>query len=515
MTDQRQPLAAAFLARFEGLDRAHGEYATTGEVSAKGKAQGRANTVRTGPTELLWEKHLAGKQRLGVVPITDEGTCRFGAIDIDQYPLDLPELESRIVKLGLPLTVCRSKSGGAHLYLFTGEPVAAALLRDKLAEWAGVLGYPGVEVFPKQSKLANRDDVGNWINMPYFDADMTACYALLRGEAISAAQFLALAKERAVSDDALRHWHVDSPDLPGGAPPCLQSLAHNGVPEGSRNNSLFAFAVLARKMHEGGDDPDGWRDTAGRFNEEFLDPPLNPREVSGVLKSVSGKNYFYPCTTEPLASVCQKKACRKAGFGIGGDDGPDEPEVMIDRVVKVLTDPPTWIFTIAGINVELETDDFLLQSRFKRRVVEKLNRVPRTLKQGKWEEFINKLLQSAEEEQAPEDAGTFGQFLTHLYDFCNRQSRGTTEESLLTNGLYHDEEGGRIYFRSTALHKYLGNQKFHEYSDKQVWQALRKVEGVQHGGTNIKGRFVNHWSIPEANLQDGDFDVPRLPEEEF
>ena len=43
----------------------------------------------------------------------------------------------------LPLIVCRSKSGGAHVFLFTSDYVSAKLLmRDKLNDRA-VLGYGG------------------------------------------------------------------------------------------------------------------------------------------------------------------------------------------------------------------------------------------------------------------------------------------------------------------------------------------------------------------------------------
>lgn len=509
-------LADAFLRRFRGLDRAHGEYVTDGTVSAKGKANGRANTILTGPNLDLWQKHLAGAKRLGIIPITDEATCYFGAIDIDEYQgFDLNEVEARVTKLGLPLTLCRSKSGGAHLYLFMSEAADAALVRDRLAAWATLLGHPGVEVFPKQSKLASDKDVGNWINMPYFDHELTMSYAIENGAAVDAPRFLKLAASRAISEEQLRDLDVRLPTLPKGAPPCLQAMAASGVPEGMRNNALFAFAVLSRLQHEEDPNPEAWHGTAHRYNEELMDPPLRPREVEAVIKSVSGKSYFYTCESEPLASFCNKRACRKAAYGIGGGDGPEDPGVMVDGVTKILTDPPTWIFRIAGVNVELDTDDFLQQSRFKRKCAEKLNRIPQTLKQNKWERFVNKLLQQAREEEAPEDASAFGQFLTHLYDFCNRQSRGTTRESLATNGLYHDEDAGRIYFKSVALKKYLEQQKFRDYNDKQLWNALRKVEGVKHGNDNIKGRFINHWSIPEANLTKEDYTVPRMPEEEF
>jgi hypothetical protein len=56
---------------------------------------------------------------IGIVPIRDDATCVWGAIDIDlDKEPNLTVLAKQVHKLELPLIVCRSKSGGAHLYLF-------------------------------------------------------------------------------------------------------------------------------------------------------------------------------------------------------------------------------------------------------------------------------------------------------------------------------------------------------------------------------------------------------------
>ena len=67
---------------------------------------------------------------------------------------------------------CRSKSGGAHLYLFLKQYEQAAVVREYLLEMAVALGHSGCEIFPKQDKiLSDRGDVGNFINLPYFDSE--------------------------------------------------------------------------------------------------------------------------------------------------------------------------------------------------------------------------------------------------------------------------------------------------------------------------------------------------------
>jgi hypothetical protein len=503
------PLVPRFFALFQGLDRAYGTYRINGATNEKGKTQGAAQTLRGQVTEALWEHHLAGRQRLGIVPVRDDGTAHFGAIDVDNYDLDLAAIEHRVRTLNLPLAVCRSKSGGAHLYLFT-TGVDAALVRDSLGRWATALGFPGVEIFPKQARLANKDDVGNWLNMPYFDADLTTTYALYHGKNLSPADFLTQAESMRLDAEALQAVEVRGTDLPEGSPPCLHAMAMNGVPEGMRNNALFAFGVLAR-LTSG----DKWQDALQMYNEKFMEPPLPFSEANAVALSLDRKNYFYPCEKPPLTAFCDKAACRKCLHGVGGGDGPDDPGVMVDSITKVLTDPPTWIFCVAGHNIELDTADFISQTRFKQKVVEKLNRLPATMKSAKWERYVNEKLANVIEEAAPEDASSHGQFLAHLRDFCNRPSRGTTEEALATNGLYHDEADDLIYFRSTYLEKYLDQQKFRDLNGKRLWASLRKVPGIKHGQSMIKGRFINWWSVPLEDVAKEDFTVPRTNEEEF
>ncbi len=56
-------------------------------------------------------------------------------------------------KKKIPLTVFRSKSGGAHLFLFTKEPVPAVMMRDKLKTYASAIGHARAGIFPKQEKI--------------------------------------------------------------------------------------------------------------------------------------------------------------------------------------------------------------------------------------------------------------------------------------------------------------------------------------------------------------------------
>ena len=136
---------------FEGLDRAHG-VTIVGESNGNGtKVKGKSFVKREPVTDELWQKHLDGIDSLGVIPINDDNKCKWGCIDIDSYAgFDHQKLINKIKQFKLPLVVCRSKSGGAHVFLFTKDYVSASLMQDKLNEIRSVLGYGGSEVFPNK-----------------------------------------------------------------------------------------------------------------------------------------------------------------------------------------------------------------------------------------------------------------------------------------------------------------------------------------------------------------------------
>ena len=106
---------------------------------------------------------------------------QWGAIDVDLYQHDYEPILKQIHKLKLPLIMFRSKSGGAHLYIFLSEPISATEIRDRLAEFASALGYGNCEIFPKQEEvIVQRGDVGNFINLPYFNYKYTMRYAITK-----------------------------------------------------------------------------------------------------------------------------------------------------------------------------------------------------------------------------------------------------------------------------------------------------------------------------------------------
>lgn len=491
--------AEQFFKLFSGLMRAHGTYLVTGRPDNKGKLNGKAVTLHAEVTVALWEEHLNGKKGLGIIPIDDNAEVHFSAIDIDDYQLDHTALGLKIEKLKLPLVQCRSKSGGAHLYVFFNQPVSAKLARSKCMEWVIALGYAGIEIFPKQIALANKNDVGNWINMPYFNAKDTERFALYKGKKLSAEKFIQYATKMSMSLSELEKFNVALGDGAfSDGPPCLQTLAMSGFPQGTRNMGLFNMGVYAR--HKFGDT---WQEKMEEYNRDYLAPPLGTSEVSQALRSLNKKTYFFTCDKQPIVQVCNKEICKKREYGIGGD-GENIP-VTIGCLTRINSEIPTFFIDVEGVRIEVTPEGLLLQDKFRLLCIEKISKLPTRMKPLEWEAIVRDRLANQEVIDAPKDAGPIGQFQLHLDTFLTSRHRAKAIDELLLGKPFINEEDGRTYFRSIDLIKYLDQQHFREFKPRQIWAMIGDMDG-KHEQKNIKGKCVQMWSLPSPAEQDSPFE---------
>jgi hypothetical protein len=498
-------LAKEFHALFRGLERAHGTYLIQSRDG--NKLRGKAETVVGQVTDDLWEKHLRGDQGIGIVPITDESTVRWAAIDIDVYEgLDIGAMEKCLEDTKIPLVLCSTKSGGIHAYLFLKDWTPADLVREKLTQWAYVMGHHGTEVFPKQSKLASEADVGNWINSPYFGDTR---YGIRDGKPVQPEEFVEYAKSKAITAEYLANFELPQPEELKGAPPCICYLSRAGVAKGDgRHNFLFSLSVYAAKKW-----PDDWQERVRAFNRKYISPSLSAKDVRSTTQSVARrKKYFYKCKDIPLSGVCNKTLCKECEFGIGG--GEDDPGVMMKGLTKYLTDPPVWFLNINGTNVEIQdTSIFLMQSKFRTLCVNALNLLPTRVKEPVWDGIIRDLLSEVEEVKAPPGASDADQTWALIDRFCTDQYMGQHKEDLLNGNAYRDEH--LIYFRSTDLIRFLENERRMKVNKPVLWSQV-KAHGGGSKDMRIKGKKIVCWTLPRNTFteQNDDFEV-RVPRSDF
>jgi len=488
---------------FAGLDRAHGQY-LLGVENDKGKIGGRGITKSTPVTLDLWQKHIDGTQGLGIIPIKDDGTCSWACIDIDDHTINLKKLEAKIIELKIPALVCRSKSGGAHVFSFFATPIEAKTAREHLCTWAAFLGYGGCEVFPKQIKLANKDDVGNWLNMPYFEAENTLRYCLKAGKPIELEEFLDRAESMRIEEKDLHAVSLPEPDGLEGAPPCLTMLTTQGFPTGSRNEGLFNMGVYARLRW-----PDEWEDKLEAMNHEFMDPPLKSGEVMTIIKSLGRKEYYYRCNDFPLRPVCNKSACLKCRYGVGSDK--EGVEVQLGSLTKIDSDPPQWIIELEGLRVQVSTSDLMDQGRFKRIVFERLHIMPKRYKPAEWDRILTDLGENVEIIEAPKDAGPAGQLMELLWEYLEGSNQAKSRDDLVLNKIWKDVDARRIYFRGPAFMRFLDRKHFRDLKSHQINALLRAQADASHGQFQLKNRCIQWWSVA---MRDDGVDSIQLPADE-
>ncbi|MER9421447.1 AAA family ATPase [Mesorhizobium sp. M0317] len=202
--DQLGVYAGQLLRRLAGATSHHGTYddrsAKQSQPGKKVEIKGSARTIKSGGATLeLWRRHLEGSRPLGICPLMEGDRVAWGAIDVDAYDADLAAIFDAVEKEKLPLCVCRSKSGGAHLFLFLEEPVSASEMRSALKGMAARLGMPSAtEIFPKQSK-AEETQWPSWLNMPYFGGEETNRYCVKKGGMVmTTSEFINWADKNAI-----------------------------------------------------------------------------------------------------------------------------------------------------------------------------------------------------------------------------------------------------------------------------------------------------------------------------
>jgi hypothetical protein len=483
------------LSRFQRLFR--GRENVTGQWQ-----QDNIKTLPVATTQEHWKLHLEGKGPfLGIVPINLANSCYFGAIDVDDHAINHAAVASLVDAAELPMVVCRSKRGGAHLYVFTNEPVDAKVMQTSLRKWAAAMGFTKnhddrpIEIFPKQTKLNpnNPKDQGNWINLPYYGGSKTERYAVTaEGDKLGLKEFLDLAERRQVSEARFKSIE---PKTSGGfsdGPPCLQALDQIGYPEGSRNMGLYNVGIYLKLSQ-----PETWQDAMLSYNQDKLDPPLKDRDVKAIIKSLEHKDYVYKCEDLPIQPHCKKTECKKQLHGIDAFRKQKAMSQMpkLTGLRKVLTDPPRWLLSVNEKDLDLETDQLMSQAMFRKAVLERCSVIVPLLKMGEWDDVLKGLLAEHKVIEAPEDAGVLGQFMSLFYDFLMRRYHATRLDDLLSGVPFEDMEKGVVYFRAIDLSRYLDRQKFRMFDHGKLFTTLRQV-GAGYQAIQLGNMKIQAWSIP-------------------
>jgi hypothetical protein len=507
----------AFASLFNGYSKAYGSF-TPVRADERGKVIGKNKTVRGQVTLEQIEHHLIGDgSTIGIIALRDDDTVLFGAIDYDNRNADLALLERACRNNNLPLVVCRSKSGGAHLYAFAQEPVPATIIQRKLEEWSAILGISAQkEIFPKQTSRFNDEDSGSYINLPYFKYEDTVRYAVIDGKPASLQAFITYAQSKKVALAELDKPYDGyiSKLFPEG-PPCLQHFERaEGFAEGGRNNGLLAVGVYVKKAF-----PDNWREKIDEYNQHMA--KLGSEEVANVKKSVAKKDYNYPCRQFPINSVCQRKTCLTRSYGVGTVDefGGRTYEInALTRYDHGEGEDPIWTMEIAGKRIQVTTQQFYSLDEFNKACVSQISILPMPkMTPIKWRQFISTLIPMADVISMPTEATPAGQLWEWVIKFATQRVYAIKKEEVLVSGKPY-REGEQGWFRIFDLFTFLDRHKINYGTPQKLAQLLHK-KGAERTFWNMKSGACNVWGLVMPLIEDED-DVRKIagsitPNQEF
>ena len=480
---------------FERLKIAYGQY-QKGDVAANGdKQKGKAFIVRKNVSDDLWEKHLQGEgPALGIIPITEDNTCRWGCIDIDEYNFDHSKLVQSIRTFNFPLIVCRSKSGGAHVFLFTTEFISALLMQSTLKKLAKVLGYEGSEIFPKQTEiLVERGDTGNFLNLPYYDGTKGLRYAIDdNGNAITLEQFYTAYGKYSCTKGDVEGIRIEEKKIEEAfplGPPCLNKLASTGFGEGSRNNALFNIAVYYKQAN-----PDTWEDEIVKANIKYMEPALSNSEVQQLIKSVNKKGYDkYRCKDAPINSVCQSGLCRTKRFGVGFGE---EEMPILGNLTKYTSTPPQWFLNVDEKRIELKTEQLYSPALFAIACLDQANLVIPIPKPKDWKQhFLKPLLDNGLQEIEPlESLDPINELTSLLQDWTTNRQSARTLDDVFNKLPFTDDKKEFTFFRVEDFYSFLkkNNWDMDKIKTGNLIKSLTKEQGyhedifVEEKRTRIK-----------------------------
>ena len=212
-----------------------------------------------------YRDHLEGRFSLGVFPINKDEECCIGIIDDDFHHknkgYDYNKLLQKINLLELPVSVYKSKTGGAHIVLHFDKWYPIKDVRHILKKFAYQLCEGDYEIFPKQDEVGN--GLGNAINLPYHNGN-TRVLIDSEGKPYGFDDAMLCASEKAVSLNKLTPFKL---------------LADKKMVVG-RNCRLLRAKQFFKKFYS-----KDWEERVWKMNALYYEP-LEDKEVKNtVLKS--------------------------------------------------------------------------------------------------------------------------------------------------------------------------------------------------------------------------------------
>jgi hypothetical protein len=505
-----------FIKIFEGLDRAYGQFKRN-DSRVSVKVEGKPWVEHKPLQKQLWENHLMGiGVSLGVFPLTDEGTCKWGAIDIDVDGLDYEELLKKIREFKLPLIMFRSKSGRAHVYLFMKNFTSAEEVRLVMKKFASKLGLADKldRIYPMQTELGEKD-TGSWLNLPYFNHEEGSRYAYKDDfDAASIEEFFQMHEQYAqenldeyLVEEIKTTKKVKNTNLESLLLPCQKNclkLNDNKVPSDiGRNDFLLHSLVWAKRAEKHTKKIEEYKhlDSKGllkHFNKKYFKEPLPEDEMEKTIFKSEDKEYKYLCKRPKIKKYCDPSACVRHICGITQEQALElvEAKEALGQITQHCSDPPIFYESVdvktddkgghKRIRIEMDGSFFLYKDKYLTQLANAGHFPHDSILDMKSVEFRKMNLarlairnyEKAEEEATPEY-----EFKMLMWDFLSKCTVSVIKSDLHDGACYYNQKTKEMDIRLPKLLSYLSANRDRRSIRKLTFDLKHILKAKKINGT--------------------------------
>jgi hypothetical protein len=501
-----------FINIFEGLSSAYGQFRKDNNRLAV-KVEGKSFIVKEPVTKELWQNHLNGTgPNLGIFPLTREGTCKWGAIDIDVNNFDYEDLLNRIRKKKLPLIMFRSKSGRAHVYMFMKDFTPAQEVQLVMKKFAAKLGLANMldRVYPMQTSLG-KNDFGSWLNMPYYNQEETSTCAYKDNfDGATIEEFFEM-YDKYVQTDLSQHLveevkqNIKKPKektLEDFLLPCTKNclkLNNNKIPDENRNDYLLHMYTWSMRAVEKGVKkiPEYSKMDAETllkyFNQEYMARPVEEKEIQNTVFKSKDKEYKYLCKKPTITKYCDSSACTRHVCGITPLDAEKlvKATQALGKITKYLSEPPIFFESVdvknengsgyKRIRIEMQGEDIINKQKWLNKLANQGCFPHISLHEQKSSDFLvmqYERLENCLNEAADEEASEDFEFKSIIYSFVNKMTVSYNKEDLLKNACYVNKDTHELDFKLPNLMEYLKSNHI-KIPANQLTLKLKKIMGAK------------------------------------
>ena len=246
------------------------------------------------------------------------------------------------------------------------------------------------------------------------------------------------------------------------------------------------------------------------FNKNYLQDPLEEKEIDSTILKSENKEYNYLCKRPDIKKYCDASACTRHVCGITPQEALNlmEAKQGLGNITEYTSVPPIFYETVEVvesekvkkfIRVEMTGDVLIDKKRWINALAGMGHFPPRAILKLKDAAFIDmqyERLEKIVKEKADEEASEEYEFKALIYDFIRKQTVSFSKEDLLENACYVDKKTSKLDFKLDNLMSYLKTQKINTPRRKVTFQIKHFLKGEKINGSVVNKITNKKVSVP-------------------